>query len=427
MNKWKALFTRSIGGISLVVLLFGSTSASAQQALTWDQVKAKFEAANPVLRADAIGVDEAKAEETTAFLRPNPDFNAGVDGVQPFTSNPYRPFTNVSYSASVGYLWERDNKRNLRHISAEQNTAVTAAQHTDLERNLLFTLRGAFVQALQSKAMVEMAQMQLDYYDKLLDISRARFQSGDIARVDLDRLELQRVEYESDLQTADVSLRTAKIQLLQLLNDRTPVDQFSVEGEFDYVDALPSLDEVRQMALDNRPDLKAALVSVDEAKTNHKLAVANGSTDPTWTVDVGYARSNIPPIVPYIGLSVDIPLRIFDRNQGEKLRTKIDIDRQQRLVDANQAQVFNDVDSAHAMVNSNLILLRPYKQKYLDQALRVRDTITYSYQHGGASLLDLLNAQSDYRTVQLSYMQLIGSYLTATSQLNLAVGREVIP
>jgi cobalt-zinc-cadmium efflux system outer membrane protein len=71
-------------------------------------------------------------------------------------------------------------------------------------------------------------------------------------------------------------------------------------------------------------------------------------------------------------------------------------------------------------------LLRPYKAKYLTQALRVRETVTYAWQHGGASLMDFLNAQSDYRNVQMAYVQLVGSYLTAAGQLNLAVGREVI-
>jgi cobalt-zinc-cadmium efflux system outer membrane protein len=162
--------------------------------------------------------------------------------------------------------------------------------------------------------------------------------------------------------------------------------------------------------------------AVDKAKTDHKLAVANGSTDPTFSFDVG----RNPPIDEYFGVNVSIPLRIFDRNQGEKLRTQLDIDRNQRLLDATQSQVFSDVDSAYAMVNSNLILLRPYKAKYLQQAVRVRDTITFAYQHGGASLLDFLNAENDYRTVQLNYVNLVGSYLTAAAQLNLAVGREAI-
>ena len=127
-----------------------------------------------------------------------------------------------------------------------------------------------------------------------------------------------------------------------------------------------------------------------------------------------------------MGVSVSIPLRIFDRNQGEKLRTQIDITRTEKLRDATEASVLSDVDSGYATLESNVVLLRSYKEKYLQQSLRVRDTITFSYQNGGASLLDFLSAESDYRSVQLNYVNLVGSYLTAASQLNLAVGREVI-
>jgi cobalt-zinc-cadmium efflux system outer membrane protein len=227
---------------------------------------------------------------------------------------------------------------------------------------------------------------------------------------------------------AEVNLRTAKIQLLQLLNDRTPVDQFDIQGNFNFSDQLQQLQSFRQIALDNRPDLRAALQSVQQADTNHKLAIANGSTDPTFSGWYTWnASTNNPNANQTVGLNVSIPLRIFDRNQGEKQRTFLDIGRNQQLVDVTRAQVFADVDSAYAQVNSDLILLRPYRDKYLAQALRVRDTVTYAWQHGGASLMDFLNAQSDYRTVQLAYAQLIGSYLAAAGQLNLAVGREVIP
>ena len=276
---------------------------------------------------------------------------------------------------------------------------------------------------MQAKSVLQLTKDNLAYYDHVLDISRERFKAGDIAQIDLDRLELQRVQYESDLQTADVNLRTAKIQLLMLLNDRTPVEQFDVSGPFDFSEQILPVDDFRKIAVDTRPDLRAAVQSVDKAKTDHKLAVANGSTDPTFGFDVG----RNPPIDQYIGFNVSIPLRVFDRNQGEKLRTQLDIDRNQRLLDATQAQVFSDVDSAYATLNSNVILLRPYKAKYLQQAVRVRDTVFFAYQRGGASLLDFLNAQSEYRTVELSYVNLLGSYLTAAAQLNMAVGREVIP
>jgi cobalt-zinc-cadmium efflux system outer membrane protein len=280
---------------------------------------------------------------------------------------------------------------------------------------------------LQAKAVLQLAKDNLTYYDHVLDVSRERFKAGDIAQIDLDRLELQRVQYESDLQTATVTLRTAKIQLLTLLNDRTPIEQFDVTGLFDFKDQLMPQEDFRKIALDTRPDLRAAVQAVDKAQTDHRLAIANGSTDPTFGAWYTHNGSfNNPAATNTIGVSVDVPLRIFDRNQGEKLRTQIDIARTQKLRDAAEAQVLSDVDSGYATLDSALTLLRPYKARYLEQSVRVRDTILFAYQHGGASLLDFLNAESEYRSVQLSYVNLIGSYLTAAAQMNLAVGREVI-
>ena len=253
-------------------------------------------------------------------------------------------------------------------------------------------------------------------------MSADRFKAGDIAQVDLDRLELQRVQFETDLQTALVNLRTAKIQLLAILNDRTPVEQFDVTGPFEYTEQTLTLDELHQTALANRPDLKAALQAVDKAKTDYRLAVANGTTDPTFGLDL--ARN--PPIPVYVGFSVTVPLRIFDRNQGEKARTQLDIRRNERLREAAAVQVFSDADSADAAWNSSRVLLRRYKTKYLDQATRVRETVSFAYEHGGASLLDFLSAQNDYRSVQLNYLNLVGAYMTAANQLNMAVGTEVI-
>jgi cobalt-zinc-cadmium efflux system outer membrane protein len=416
---------RFIRGVYLA-LLFTAGFASqvrSQKALTWDEVKVRFEANNPTLRAGQIGIDESKANEISAYLRPNPSLALLSDQIDPFPGGPsHGPFAYWLTSATVSYLHEREHKRELRLDSAQDATKIAVSSQADLERGLIFNLRGAFVGALQAKAVLKVAQDNLAYWDKLLAISRDRFQVGDIAQIDLERLELQRVQFESDLQTAEVNLRTAKIQLLMLLNDRTPVDQFDVMGLYEFSDQLSTLDEFRQIALETRPDLRAAAQAVEKAQTDHKLAIANGSTDPTVSFDVG----RNPPIDTYIGVGVSIPLRVFDRNQGEKLRTQLDIDRNQKLLDAAQAQVFSDVDSAYAMVNSNVILLRPYKAKYLQQAAHVRDTVRFSYEHGGASLLDLLNAESDYRSIELNYVNLIGAYLTAAAQLNMAVGREAI-
>jgi cobalt-zinc-cadmium efflux system outer membrane protein len=403
-------------------------AASSPTGRSWDDVKAEFEAKNPTLKADELNVQEMKAQETTAYLRPNPQFTFSADGLQIARHDGvWQPLAGVEIQPNVSYLHERKGKRELRRESAQEGTQIAASQHADLDRNMLFNLRSQFVATMQAKAVLSLTKEELTYYDHLIDISRLRFQKGDIAQIDFDRIELQRVQYESDLETAIVNLRQAKIVLLQLLDDKTPVEQFDVKGNFDFTDQLQTVEEFQKIALDNRPDLKAAYESVNQAYTNHRLAEANGSTDPTF--GAWYTRNasfSNPYAYQTLGLSVQIPLRIFDRNQGEKARTQIDIAKNQRQEDATNAQVFSDVDGAYVQVLSTLNLLRPYKAHYLDQATRIRDTVTYAYRRGGASLLDLLNAQSDFRNVELAYLQLIGTYLTAAGQLNLAVGREVI-
>ena len=418
----------SLRWLALSLQLGLGLSAFAQEPWTWEKVRAQFEQSNPTLLADKLNIDESKAEEITAYLRPNPTFTLSADGTQIAPDHGiWRPFAGTFESPGISYLEERRHKRQLRLESAKKTTLIAESSHADIERTMLFNLRSAFVSILQGKAVLQLAKDNLAYYDQVLETSRNRFSAGDIAQIDLDRLELQRVQYESDMQAAEENLETAKIQLLTLLNSRAPLDQFDVTGSYDFNDQLMPRDEFRKIALDSRPDLKAAAEAVDKAQTEHKLALADGSTDPTWSAWYTHNSSTNNPFgVNTAGVSVNIPLRIFDRNQGEKLRTQLDIARSQRLRDATEAQVFSDVDSSYATLESNLILLRPYKAKYLQQSLRVRDTITFSYQHGGVSLLDFLNAQAEYRNVQLNYVNLVGSYLTAAAQLNLAVGREVV-
>jgi cobalt-zinc-cadmium efflux system outer membrane protein len=286
---------------------------------------------------------------------------------------------------------------------------------------LMFNLRNAFVQVLTSKAVVQNANENLDYWNRELSINQARFDAGDMSREDLDRLKLQRLQFQMDLENALVNVRTNKIQLLMLMNDRTPVEQFDVSGDFDFNNELMPLQQFRDAAMDTRPDLKEAVQNVELAKLNHKLAIANGSVDPTFGLDI--ARN--PPIPFYVGFNVNIPLRIFDRNQGEKARTLVDVTVKQRSQEAAQAQVLNDVDSAYATIQSNLNLLRT-RPDYLQLATEVRDREAFAYRNGGATLIDVLETEKSYRDTRLAYINLVGTYLTASAQMNLAVGREIL-
>ncbi len=424
---WEPVRERTTILIAVFVSL-ASALAGQQQTYTWEQLREKFRATNPTLMAAQVNIDESRAQEITAYLRPNPEFSFSTDGTQIAPSEGvWQPFSGLQETSTFSYLHERRGKRELRRDTARQSTAVAQSNYADQERQLLFSLRNAFVQVLQAKAVLGVANENLAYYDRVLGVSRERLKAGDISKLDEDRLELQRVQYVADVQNATVNVRTAKIQLLMLMNDRTPVEQFDVTGTYDYQPILPPLEELRSTATESRPDLKAAMQNIELAKLNHDLAMANGSADPTFSGWYSHNPSfNNPFANNTIGASVSIPLRIFDKNQGEKLRTELDIKKNQHLREAAEAQVFSDVDSAYATLNSSLTLLRPYKTEYLKRAADVRETVSFAYERGGVSLLDFLQAQQDYRSIQLSYLNLIGSYLTAASQLNLAVGREVI-
>ena len=397
--------------------------ASAQpQPLTWEQVRERFRTNNPNLMASRIAIDESQANEITAGLRPNPEFAVVLDQFRLFNPSLLAPFGNAQWTPTVSQLFERRHKRQLRVASARLTTSTSSTDAQDLERTLTFNLRDAFIRVLGARSLLELAQDNIKYYDEVIRVNRERFKAGDIAQTDLDRIELQKVQYESDLATSTVNLRTAKIDLLALLNDRIhAVNDFDVTGDFGFKDTILIPSELHELAIDSRPDLRSAVTAMRKARVDNQLAWANGSTDPI--VGLEYQRSGPDNTA---GVTLQIPLRIFDRNQGEKQRTSLEIKRSQRLKENLETTILHDIDSAYSTVDSTRGILRLYRDRYIPQAERVRETVSFSYKNGGASLLDFLDAQKSYRDTQLSYRNLISTYLSAVNQLSLAVGQEVM-
>jgi len=409
---------------ALALGLYGQATA-----LSWEQIKARFLTQNPSLRAGQIGVDESKANEISAALRHNPEFTFTSDGLQAAPhAGVWRPLAGVLFTPGVSQLIERQNKRGLRMESARLSASGVGSDQSDLQRTLLFTARTAFLNSLQAKLLVDLTQNNLDSYDKAIEANRVRFKAGDISELDFQRVEIQRVQLESDLANARINLRMAKIQLLALLDDRTPVDDFDVAGDFDYKEGIVLLPELHQTALANRPDLRSAQTAIEKARTESRLAIANGAADPT--VGGWYSRNpsfNNPFAFNTIGANFSIPIRIFDKNQGEKARTALEITRAQKLRDALLAGIYRDVDSAYAAWKNVRTLLLPYRNKYLKESGDIRDKVSFSYSQGNATVLEFLDAQKSYRDTQVAYLNLLGSYWSALAQLSLAVGQEVNP
>jgi cobalt-zinc-cadmium efflux system outer membrane protein len=237
----------------------------------------------------------------------------------------------TQYQPNFSYLHEREHKRELRLESAKEGTQIAGSQHEDLERNLLFGLRSMLCRLLRQRLSSILAKADLDYYDKIIDISRARFKPATSPRSIWTGSNLLRVQYEAEIETAIVNLRTAEDSTAAAAQRSHAGRPVRCGGDSSTgADALQPLEDYHQIALDNRPDLRAAIQTIQQSDTNHKLAVSNGSTDPTFGAWYTYNGSfNNPNSNQTLGLNVSIPLRIFDRNQGEKKRTLMDIDRSQ--------------------------------------------------------------------------------------------------
>lgn len=408
--------------LSILFLGVCAQCVYAQQPFTWSEVRERFRQNNPNLLSGQLNIEEARANEITAGLRPNPDVGFVADQFHVFNPNPLRPFQNAQFTPTLQQLFERKNKRRLRMESSRLITEAAKTDQLDLERNLVFQLRDAFNRVLQAKALLALAKENLDYYQRVIKVNNERLKDGDISRVDFLRVDLQYSQFESDFVNANINLRTAKIQLLALMNDRRAVDSFDITGPFDFSEQPFVQEDLRRTALTARPDFRSAVTQVERAKADNRLAVANGAADPTFGLEFQRVQTDNT-----LGIFMNVPLRIFDRNQGEKARTSVVIQQNERNRQGVEVAILRDVDSSLASVQSTVSLLKPYRDRYIPEATEIREKINFAFTNGGASLLDFLDAQRSFRDAQVAYINLVGGYYAAANQLNLAVGLEVIP
>lgn len=427
MNSYRRLIGTASRGFAACVLAFVLTpAATAQQqaAYSWDQIHDLFLKSNPTVRAQEQSVVSNRAAEVTAALRPNPTLQ------------------NDTTSATLGIYQEFEigGKRAARIRSAKLATAISQTDAADTRRTLMLNLRQAFVAALRAESDLQFAQQNLAAYHRTVDINRQMLQQGEIARADFLRIELQTLDFQTDLNEAALDLKTAKATLRGLLGQGNLPDDFNVVGELKVAPFDMDLAELKRLALQNRPDLKSATTGRDKAAADLRLAQANRWPDPTIGTSFLHTGNEIPgpnwfePFFPKgsssnaMGVGVaSLPLPIFNRNQGEIARARSEEIRANLLAEAQQSQVMQDVESAYAQFVSAREQLKLYEGTYLSEAKESLDIEEFSFHKGGASILDYLDAQRTYRATQLAYRQQLASYLNALAQLQTAAGIEVSP
>jgi cobalt-zinc-cadmium efflux system outer membrane protein len=406
-----------------VVLRAQAQPATPPQAATLtmaDAVRLALER-NQSLRAQRLNIDESKADEISASLKPNYTFSGGGDGFPIFTPSLMNGdyFANVfQYSAAVDHVFERGGKHDKRILTARDRTVL------DNERQLRFQVEQAFISVQLAKSALDLANQDLQSFSDTVEASRLRVQAGDLAEGDFLKISLQKLQFEQDVSAAQLSLVQSKATLRQLLGYETVSDTFDVAGELTHQKVNVSLDALNQMALVSRPDLLAAQSGVKLANDQVELEIGNRARD----IDggVNYSRNAIGPIGT-LGASLSFDLPFGSRNQGNIAHAKIAAQQAQETEAAARATVLTDVLSAFSQYQTNEQVLQLYESGYLDQATQSLDIARYVFQRGAGSLLDLLDAERTYRSIQLAYRQALAAHATSVFQINFVVGRQVIP
>ncbi len=373
---------------------------------------------NPVLLSAQQNLLSMKGQEVEAGLRQNPDFSVyGTD-----LSNPASSATPYGYSLQMSRLFERGQKRRWRLDSARAQTAQTDAQYHDQIRQTTLQVRQSFTNLLLAKATLKLAQDNLSSFRRQLQINHDRYDAGDIGKLDYERLDLQLAQFESDESSAEMNLVQASDQLQTLIGYQQPSRSFDISGDLVPPALSANLTALEQKALAARPDYRAAQAAVRVADANVKLAYANGTTDPTLEGEYDHSGT-----LSSYGFYVTIPIRIFDRNQGNKDTSKFQAQASRFSQVATQNQVYSDVDQAWISYTTSKVLSDRYNGHYLAEAKDVLSIAQFAYDHGGIALLDYLSALQDDRTTSLNALNSYAQTWLAIHQLSFASATDVVP
>jgi len=407
------------------LLLVGAGRGQNTTLISLDQSIDLALAHNHSIKATRTLILQNQAQEITANLRPNPTFGADTQFV-PFFSPQDFSGNNLDsvqqFDLGIGYLFERGHKRQRRLQAARDQTAVTRAQVTDAERTLAFSVGQQFVSVLLAESTLEFALQDLKGFQQTVDISEAQLKAGYIGEGDYLKIKLQLLQFQTDVSSARLAKKQALVALRGFLGyDAVPAD-FDVVGNLGYEPLKGNLEDFQMKAMRERPDYRAAELGITAARSQILLAKANAKVDVNGTYDFTHVSGENTA-----SLFANFELPIFNRNQGEIARTGYALTQAQEQQQAASDTVLSDVGNAYEAVRSNDEIVQLYTSGYLKEAQDSRDITEYAYKRGAASLLDFLDAERSYRSVQLAYRQALGSYMTAIEQLKEAVGTRNLP
>jgi len=410
---------------AITLLLVATSVGQNTTQISLDQAIDLALAHNHSIKAMRTLILQNQAQEITANLRPNPTLGADTQFVPFFSPQDFSGdnLNNVQqFDIGIGYLFERGHKRQRRLQAARDQTAVTRAQVADAERTLAFNVGQQFVSVLLAESTLQFALESLKSFQQTVDIGEAQFKAGFISESDYLKIKLQLLQFQTDVSSARLAKVQALVGLRGFLGYNTVPADFDVIGDLAFQPLKGNLEDFQARAMRERPDFHAAELGITAAQSQILLAKANAKVDVTGTYDFTHVSGENTA-----SIFANFELPIFNRNQGEIARTRYALTQAQEQQQSASDTVLSDVANAYEAVRSNDEVVQLYTSGYLKQAQDSRDISEYAYKRGAVSLLDFLDAERSYRSVQLAYRQALASYMTAFEQLKEAVGTRNLP
>ena len=405
-------------------------------------------------------VDASRAARLIASYKQNPVLTVGAEQV-PFYSplaGSYPRFAktnsdagaNPVYTLRIDTILERGGKRELRTTAAEEQLRASEAQMLDAVRTQLFLLRRAFAAATLARENLKLAETTEQQYAQTERLTLAKVDQGDIAKVEVYRAGAGRLQYQQAVLQARTAYDSGVRDVLNLLGAReqdveTDIAQTSgfqpvalraggspqipdslrnaplqLISDFDDRPLIQSLNELRSIALAERPNVTAARHLLASAESATQLARAQRIRD----LDVGYEYQRVGSDHS-AGIVVSVPL--FLNNNQRALVTQTEASQRAAEAQLKQAelQATTDVDKAYQAYISARKILDLYNTDNLSQLDRLRTVANVSYREGASSLFELLDAQRAYGLAMTSYNQARADYQIALWELENAVGRSL--
>jgi outer membrane protein, heavy metal efflux system len=388
--------------------------------LTINEALSLFLKQNLDLLMTQYGIESAKGQEITARLFPNPVL--GVGTVTSFTRG-FTPGNSSQFSVNIQQLIEVAGKRGYRIEGAAWGRQSAEAAFEDAVRKLSFAVKDSYFHVQTAQRHLDIAQENRDRFTRILEVNSVRYKKGFISGVDLVRIRVQAVDFENTVIESFQELESALSDLRDVLA-LPPETTFELVTALEYQRMNPELAALQKLAAD-RPDILAKRLTLSQRTAEFKLAKALRYPDPI--VGPGYAIQGPkgPDNPEQYSLVLSIPLPVFNRNQGGIVEGEAALHIAETDLRKAILQVKNDVNVSYRTLIQSRRLVEAYQAGVLDDARSSLSIIETAYQRGGATILDLLDAARTAATVQLNYVNALGSYQRTLFQLESAVGKEL--